>query len=255
MLLTELAFRQGADGVEKTLLIGASGLAREVLAVTREQDTHVVFGILDDGWADMGEEFDGVPILGPSERVIDYVDTKLVVCVGSGQTRKEIVTRLRALGVGPESYTSIVDRSVRNPGTSHIGHGSILLANVVLTVSVSVGNHVVIMPNVVLTHDDVVGDFTTIAAGAVLGGAVDVGRGAYIGMNASVRQRVSVGDDAILGMGAALVESLPAGETWVGVPARRLGRESFLAPTSGADEETGRADDARQVQIREGGEE
>ena len=207
--------------MEKTLLIGASGLAREVLATIREGNTHVVFGVLDDGWADMADEFDGVPVLGPSERAIDYVDVKLLVCVGSGAARERIVARLTEHGIGAANYTTVVDPSVRNRSASTVGHGSILLANVAITTSVAVGNHVVIMPNVTLTHDDVVEDFATIAAGAVLGGGVHIGRGAYIGMNASVRQHVVVGAASTLGMSAALLNNLPAGETWIGVPARQ----------------------------------
>ena len=208
--------------MEKTLLIGASGLSREVLAVTEEGDTHVVFGILDDGWADMGEHFSGLPVLGSIERATDYVDTKLLVCVGSGRAREQIVGRLAALGVDSGRYTTVIDPSVRNPARCAIGHGAILLANVVLTASVIIGDHVVIMPNVTLTHDDVVEDFATVAAGAVLGGGVRIGAAASIGMNASVRQRLTVGTGAVLGMGAVLLEPLPAGEIWAGVPAAAL---------------------------------
>lgn len=217
--------------MEKTLLIGASGLAREVLATTRAHGSHVVFGILDDGWADLGEEFDGVPILGPTETAIDYVDTRLLVCVGSGVARERIVDRLAGLGVGPESYTSVVDPSVRNPGSSAVGYGAVLLANVVLTASVHIGNHVVVMPNVVLTHDDVLEDFVTVAAGAVFGGGVRIGRGAYIGMNSSVRQWVRVGERATLGMGGVLLENLPDDATWAGVPARSLS-PGIISPAS-----------------------
>jgi sugar O-acyltransferase (sialic acid O-acetyltransferase NeuD family) len=206
--------------MEKTLLIGASGLAREVLALTRAESTHVVFGVLDDGWADMGESFADVPILGPIERAIDYIDTKLLVCVGSGIVRQRIVERLAAVGVGPDNYTTVVDPSVRNPGNSPLGVGSIVLANVVLTADVRVGSHVVVMPNVTLTHDDVIDDYATIAAGVSLGGGVRIGTAAYVGMNAAVRQNISVGESSTLGMSAALLQNLPPGETWVGVPAR-----------------------------------
>lgn len=208
--------------MEKTLLIGASGLAREVLAVTRDGDTHVVVGILDDDWADIGDHFDGVPVLGSVERAIDYVDTRLLICVGAGRAREQIVARLARLGVPEDVYTSVIDPSVRNPAGCRVGRGTILLANVVLTTAVSIGHHVVVMPNVTLTHDDVVGDFATIAAGAVFGGGVHIGRGAYVGMNASVRQRLGVGADSVLGMGAVLLESLPDGEIWAGVPAGRI---------------------------------
>jgi sugar O-acyltransferase (sialic acid O-acetyltransferase NeuD family) len=215
--------------MEKTLLIGASGLAREVLALTRAGSSHVVFGVLDDGWADMGETFAGVPVLGAIERAVDYIDTKLLICVGAGTAREAIADRLALLGVGTNSYTTLIDPTVNNNGDCPIGSGSIVLAHVVLTADVSIGTHVVIMPSVTLTHGDVLDDFATIAAGATFGGDVRIGRGAYIGMNASVRQRAHVGDYGVLGMGAALLNDLPSGETWVGVPARNIQKGSTVA--------------------------
>jgi acetyltransferase-like isoleucine patch superfamily enzyme len=75
---------------------------------------------------------------------------------------------------------------------------------------------------VVLTHDDRVDDFVTIAAGVAVGGFVVLGTESYLGMNSSVRQRTTVGTRAVVGMGAAVLNDIPDGETWVGVPARRL---------------------------------
>lgn len=231
--------------MEKLLLIGASGLAREVLAVTRSTEDQAVVGILDDGWADIGDHFDDVPVLGAIDRAIEYVDTKLLVCVGAGQTRERIVARLAELGISAEDYTSVVDPTVRNPAGCAVGRGSILLANVALTTAVTIGHHVVIMPNVTLTHDDVIGDFVTIAAGVALGGGVHVGQGAYLGMNASVRQQVTVGANATLGMGAVLLGPLPDEETWAGVPARPLPifqqDATSAPPASGSSPTSGRS--------------
>ena len=217
--------------MEKTLLIGASGLAREALALVRAGSSHVVFGILDDGWADMGETFAGVPVLGAIERAVDYIDTRLLICVGAGAIREAIVDRLALLGVNSDAYTTLVDPSVNNNGNSAVGRGSIVLANSVLTADVSIGKHVVVMPNVTLTHGNTVEDFATIAAGATFGGDVRIGRGAYVGMNASVRQRLHIGDYAVLGMGAALLQNLPQGQTWAGIPAHPLGNPSDIIST------------------------
>ena len=206
--------------MSRLLLVGASGLAREVLAVERRLRRFVRVRILDDDQARWGGTLDGEPIVGGLALAQEYDDHRILVCAGHGRARRAIVGRLDALGVDPRRYLTFVDPSVVVPDDCTIGAGSVLLASTVLTTSVQVGRHVVAMPNVTMTHDDEVGDFATLCAGVSLGGSVRVGEAAYLGMNSCVRERLTVGADAVLGMAAALTKDLPPGETWTGVPAR-----------------------------------
>lgn len=218
------------------VLVAASGLAREVLAVVRAHRTHDVVGFFDDSPDLRGRHVAGVPVLGAIDAVVAHPDVGLLVCAGHGLSRARIVDRLASLGVSPDRYATVIHPRVEVPDGSTVAAGSILLGSVVLTTSVRVGAHVVVMPNVTLTHDDVVEDFATLCAGVSLGGAVHVGRGAYLGMNAAVRERVHVGAGATLGMGAALLGDLPDDETWAGVPARRVVRatpDEITNPTAG----------------------
>jgi sugar O-acyltransferase (sialic acid O-acetyltransferase NeuD family) len=207
--------------MERLILIAASGLAREALISVRAAGSYDVLGFLDDDTALRGTSIYGVPVLGPVQEAPRY-DARLLVCVGSGRGREEIVNRLARLGITADRYARVADPTVRVPDTCTVGPGTILLAGVVLTASVVLGSHVVAMPRVVFTHDDIVQDYATFAAGVALGGSVQVGRGAYLGMNASVRQRLRIGSRATLGMGSALIKDLPPGQTWGGVPARPL---------------------------------
>lgn len=205
------------------LLIGASGLAREVLNVLRAgADTRTV-GVLDDLPELWGESIDGAPVLGGLDEVVRHPDAQLVVCVGQGSSRSRITERLADLGVTDARFTRVVHWSVEVPENCRIGAGSVVLAGVVFTADVALGRHVVVMPNVTLTHGNRVEPFATLCAGVTLGGDVCIGAAAYIGMNASIRERVAVGPGAVLGMGSVLLEDLPEHETWAGVPARRLG--------------------------------
>ena len=202
------------------VLVGASGLAREVMAM--QQTGARVIGVLDDDPGLHGHSIGGVEILGGVE-LAGELPGALTVCVGSGSGRRSVVQRLAALGVGPERYATVVDDSARLSVNSLVGAGSIILAGTVLTADVIVGRHVVLMPNCTLTHDDIVDDFVTLAAGVAVGGVVRLGEAAYLGMNSSIRQRVSVGAGATIGMGAVVLSDVPAGQTWAGVPARELG--------------------------------
>jgi acetyltransferase-like isoleucine patch superfamily enzyme len=108
------------------------------------------------------------------------------------------------------------------PESASIGPGSVIHAGTVLTADVALGAHVAVMPAVVLTHDDVVQDGVTFGAGARVAGAVTIERGAYIGSGALLREDLVIGAGALVGMGAVVTRSVPAGEVWVGAPARRL---------------------------------
>ncbi|WP_159806034.1 NeuD/PglB/VioB family sugar acetyltransferase [Cellulomonas citrea] len=204
------------------LLVAASGLAREVLALLREQGEREVLGFLDDDPGLVGRDVDGLPVLGGIDDVARWPAAELVVCAGRGSARRSVVERLTRAGVTPERYATVVHPGVSTAGATRIGRGTILLAGVVLTTAVEIGDHVVVMPHVTLTHDDVVQDYATLCAGVALGGWVRVGPGAYLGMSSAVRERVSVGAGATLGMGSALLEDLPAGQVWVGTPARPI---------------------------------
>lgn len=202
------------------LLVGAGGLAREVLAA----GITGVVGILDDDPALHETEIAGMPVVGS---IVDAVkrEESLLVCIGPSVARRNVVRRLGKFGVADDRYATFVARSARVGASSDIGAGSILLDGVVVTADASIGRHVVVMPNSTITHDDVIEDFATLAAGVALGGWVRIRESAYIGMNASVRQKVSVGTEATVGMGAVVLENVPDEQIWAGVPARALESE------------------------------
>lgn len=202
--------------------IGDSGLAREALEAARVEGRYDAFVMLDDDSKRWGRTVDDVEVVGPLEMAADPGVGDLLVCIGAGRARRAVVERLAAVGVTSERYATLVHPSVQVPPTCTVGGGSVLLAGVVLTADVHILRHVVVMPHATLTHDDVLCDYATVCAGVALGGRVTVGEAAYVGMNASVRQNVYLGADSVLGMGAVLLEDLPAGHTWVGVPAHGM---------------------------------
>lgn len=207
------------------LVVGAGGLAREVVAAARAAGAPVL-GLLDDDPARHGAVVDGVPVLGGSELVHAHPDAGVLVCVANPArpaSRAKVVARL---GLPPERYATLVHPAASVAHGVELGPGAILLAGAVITAPQRVGAHVVAMPHVLLTHDDVVGDFATLAGRATLAGGVTVGESAYLGAGALVRQGVHIGAEAVVGMGAVVLTDVPAGETWAGIPATRLRRSA-----------------------------
>ena len=181
-----------------------------------------VIGVLDDDPAAHGRRLHGTSVLGPTDLVADHPDALLLACVASPDDpgrRLRLVTRL---GLPDERYASVVHPAAIVPRSAAVAPGCIVHAGTVLTADVQLGPHVAVMPAVVLTHDDVIEAGVTFGAGALIAGLVRIGRGAYVGSGALVREHVMIGPEAVIGMGAVVTRSVPAGETWAGVPARRL---------------------------------
>lgn len=206
------------------LLIGAGGFTRETLelvrAVNRNGDVWDVMGLLDDDPGLHGRMIHGVPVIGPSEAARDAPDTLVTACVASPSDPMRRLNLVARLGLPAERYATLVHPTAVVPESASIGPGCVVHAATILTADIGLGSHVAIMPAVVLTHDDVVREGVTFGAGARVAGGVTIERGAYIGSGGLVREGIVIGAGAVIGMGAVVTRSVPAGEVWVGVPAR-----------------------------------
>ena len=110
-----------------------------------------------------------------------------------------------------------VDDSVLSQG------GLVVAGGAVLGNGVTLGRHVHVGQLASLVRCTV-GDYTTVSPGAVICGDVTIGVGVLIGAGAVVSNLCEIGDGATVGAGAVLPPRtvVPAGEVWVGNPARAL---------------------------------
>lgn len=79
-----------------------------------------------------------------------------------------------------------------------------------------------------IAHGVTIGENTLVVAGSIIGGSARIGKNCYIGMGAKVLNKITVGDNVTIGAGAVVTRDVPDGETWVGVPARKLEKTSGL---------------------------
>jgi sugar O-acyltransferase (sialic acid O-acetyltransferase NeuD family) len=177
----------------------------------------VVF--VDDGRA--GATVNGARVLSFEEFVAAPGERAICLAIADGTERRRLDLRCRAAGLG---YFSPRAAQRLEMDDVEIGEGALLSPFTTLCSNVRIGRHFHLNLYSYVEHDCVVGDFVTFAPSVRCNGAVRIGDGAYIGANASIKQGMTIGAGATVGMGAVVTHDVPAGETWVGNPARLLRR-------------------------------
>ena len=122
-----------------------------------------------------------------------------------------------------------------NIGECEIGEGCTIHSNVWIGNKVKIGDRVkiqamVFIPDGVTIEDDVfVGPgviFTNDPKLEIKGKecweSTLVKQGAKIGAGAMIKAGITIGEGAVIGMGAVVLKDVPASETWVGNPAKRM---------------------------------
>lgn len=209
---------------EPLVLLGANGFARETVsiinAINAVEPRWDFLGFLDDNPS--APRVNGYRVLGPLEAVDAYPNSRVICAIGSPSTSAGRLPLIARLGIEAERFATLVHPRAEIPDQHAIGAGTVIHAGTVFTASVPVGMHCRFMPNAVCTHDDVLETNVTLASGAMLAGGVYVGEGAYIGAAAVVREQRRIGAGATVGMGSVVTHDVPAGSTWIGVPARPM---------------------------------
>lgn len=73
-----------------------------------------------------------------------------------------------------------------------------------------------------IAHNNKIGNNVIITACVNISGSNIIENNVWIAPNASVKGWVKIGEGAIVGMGAVVTKDIPANETWVGCPAKKM---------------------------------
>jgi sugar O-acyltransferase (sialic acid O-acetyltransferase NeuD family) len=213
---------------------GAGGHGKVVADAARACGLFDVRGFLDDDRTRWGTEWCDLAVRGGDEALAELEDgARVAPAIGGNRARAALVARLLETGT---PLATVVHPTAVVAGGVTIGDGTFVAPFAVLHADARVGRACIVNTAAVIEHDCVVADYVHVSPRAVLGGGVAAGEGSHVALGALALPGLRVGAWTTLGAGAVLVESLPDGETAVGVPARvrprRAGASSriYLSP-------------------------
>jgi len=209
--------------MNRLVIIGASGLGREVLGYAldvppRDRDW-VVAGFLDaDPSALDGFDID-YPILGNPSTYQPGKDDRFVCAIGDPGTRLKLCREMKNRG---GRFATIFHPSIVLGLNNRVGEGCIFSARSGLSANVSIGNHVILNGHAGVGHDAVIGDGVTISSFCDVTGNAVLGEGVFLGSHAVILPGVKVGDFARIGAGSVVVRNVPPGASMFGNPAKQV---------------------------------
>lgn len=209
--------------MNKIIVYGAGGFGRETALMIRQINVQNVqwnlLGFCDDGLAP-GKVVDGLPVLGGVNYLNDVKEeVAVVLAIADPKIRKHIREKI----VNTNLYFPVLIHPSVMAGDGErnsIGEGTIITAANILTTNIHIGSFVIVNFANTIGHDVTIESYSSIMPGCSLSGFIHVETGVLIGAGARILPQVRIGRDSRIGAGAVVTNSVDAGMTVVGVPAK-----------------------------------
>ncbi len=207
------------------VVVGASGLAKEVYTIIKTQNA------FEPKWDFLGfvdvqnkgkEIIDGYKIIGDDAFVVrELPEIAVAIAQGFPAMRRRLFTWYAQNS--RVSFPLLAHPAVVwDADNVSVGPGSILMPASVISPGVRIGKGTLIGAHVLLAHDVQVGDFCVCNPAANLSGNVIVEDDCLLGSGSVVHQGVRMEQGVTLGLGAALTRTAKSGHTYFGNPAKKI---------------------------------
>ncbi|MFZ4771621.1 MAG: acetyltransferase [Ferruginibacter sp.] len=203
------------------LIIGAKGLAKEVLEIFHQQNELANLFLYDDISTDVPDLLYGqFKVLRNMEQVAELfaTDNRFTIGIGNPQLRYQMYIQFEQ--AGGKLVSAISPLAVISHYGTHIAPGAIIMAGTLISNDVSLGIGCLVNPNCTISHDAQIGNFVEISPGVQITGHCKVGNFCSVGTNATILPNTQLGNNVIVGAGAVVTKNVDDSLTVVGIPAK-----------------------------------
>ncbi|KIL52986.1 acetyltransferase [Jeotgalibacillus campisalis] len=205
----------------KLIVIGDGGHSSVIQDLISSSRGYSILAILDDRYSSRFIH-SGI-FFGPIDELAAVIQkgTKLVIAIGSNDTRKNMVQRI---GMPADLYATIIHPSAFVSKKALLDNGTVVMPNAVINAGAVIGAHTIINSGSIVEHDCSLAPYVHVCPGSTLTGAVSVGEGTQISAGATLVPGISIGEWSVIAAGAVVTKSVPAFRMAAGCPAKIIKR-------------------------------
>lgn len=204
------------------IIIGAGGMGRTVYDIARESigygSEFVIKGFLDDNLEALKEFQNYPPIISRISEYTPEKNDRFTFSIG-GDARRKCIENLIDRGA---KFINLIHSSSRIGTNVKIGEGNIIAAFTSLGADCTIGNYNMIQSYTVIGHDARIGDFNRIDTHVTCVGGIKVMDNTTIHTSAVINHKVTVEEGAKVGACSFVIRKVKAGDTVLGVPAKKI---------------------------------
>ena len=202
-------------------IVGAGDLVREIIWLVRcLSSAWQIKGVLTDKSEQYGVDFGGVSVVGSHRDWKQFSNASFIVSVGSPDLKNRLIEEMKESGC--PKFATLVHPSAQIGERVHIGKGSVITSNCVLTVDISIGEHTLINLASSVGHDVTIGNCCNISPHSAISGNVTIGDNAVLGTSSVVVPGVALGQGCFVGAGSVVTKNVREYTLVMGVPAKKI---------------------------------
>ena len=197
--------------MKSLVLIGNGGHCKSCIDIIESTNEYKIKGIIVHP-DDSRKTFMNYKVLGNDNdmgRCFIKNDFALI-CIGQIKSAEKRINIFESLNKNKILMATIKSKYSIVSRYSNVGHGSIVMHNVIINSASEIGYNCILNTNSLIEHDVTVGNHCHISTGVIINGGVNIGDCSFIGSGCIIKEGVRIGKRVVISAGKTVMEDIPS---------------------------------------------